>query len=151
MVGEEPVQRIHDEAVLEIEQFRFFQESVIEDFVRPFDLTRAPLLRVGLIKKEETTYILMVDMHHIVTDGTSQEIFTREFMAFYADKGGKLPSLRLQYKDFACWQNSDIQSCGNLQEKFPSSICPRIIQDRWSGVLPGEPFRLQSGKGRPVH
>ncbi|NIM91687.1 MAG: hypothetical protein GTO17_12165, partial [Candidatus Aminicenantes bacterium] len=45
--------------------------------------------------------------HHIITDGTSQEIFTQEFMALYGGK--ELPALRLQYKDFSGWQNNHRQ------------------------------------------
>jgi hypothetical protein len=93
------------------------------EFIRPFDLSRAPLLRVGLIKLphtpaalrghpsqegKERKYILMVDMHHIISDGVTLEIFIKEFMALY--RGETLPLLRLQYKDFSCWRNRLLQS-----------------------------------------
>lgn len=72
-------------------------------FIRPFDFSRAPLLRVRLIKLENQKHILMIDMHHIVTDGTSLAILSREFMGFYTGK--ILPALNIQYKDFSAWQN----------------------------------------------
>ena len=46
-------------------------------------------------------------MHHIMTDGTSQMILMREFMALYA--GESLPDLRIQYKDYACWQDGQVE------------------------------------------
>jgi amino acid adenylation domain-containing protein len=96
--------------------------ALISAFIRPFDLSQAPLLRVGLIhtssslpgrsSQEENCadeYILMIDMHHIITDGTSVSILVREFVAFYAGEGENLPGLRIQYKDYAQWQNSQQQ------------------------------------------
>ncbi|MCP5052834.1 MAG: amino acid adenylation domain-containing protein, partial [bacterium] len=84
------------------------------DFVRPFDLSNAPLLRVGLIKEEETKHILMVDMHHIITDGTSTDIFTRELADGY--NGNQLPPLEIQYKDFSQWQNERLRT-GKLESQ----------------------------------
>ncbi|WP_413003710.1 amino acid adenylation domain-containing protein [Paenibacillus sp. 1P03SA] len=77
--------------------------EAVAKFVRPFDLTRAPLMRAGLIKLEDERHVLMVDLHHIVSDGLSQDIFVNDFMALYA--GRELPGLALQYKDFSEWQN----------------------------------------------
>uniref|UniRef100_UPI00403E5477 amino acid adenylation domain-containing protein n=1 Tax=Paenibacillus sp. FSL K6-1330 TaxID=2975292 RepID=UPI00403E5477 len=77
--------------------------EIVAKFVRPFDLTRAPLMRAGLIKLEDERHVLMVDLHHIVSDGLSQDIFVNDFMALYA--GRDLPELELQYKDFSEWQN----------------------------------------------
>ncbi|MCX6584831.1 MAG: amino acid adenylation domain-containing protein [Candidatus Aminicenantes bacterium] len=101
IIGDEPVQRIHDEVEFKIE----ILGAGIDFFIRPFDLSHAPLCRVGLIKALESKYILVVDMHHIITDGISRDILAREFTALYA--GEELPFLRLQYKDYAEWENSD--------------------------------------------
>ncbi|MGD2089144.1 MAG: amino acid adenylation domain-containing protein [Candidatus Aminicenantes bacterium] len=110
--------------------------STIKNFIRPFDLSHAPLLRVGLVKLphtpstprghprpgiynsqegKENKYLLMVDMHHIVSDGISCDILVKEFMAL--EGGEKLPALRLQYKDFSQWQNSEIQREGQIKQK----------------------------------
>jgi amino acid adenylation domain-containing protein len=75
--------------------------SYTKDFIRPFDLSQAPLLRVGLIESNEQRHILMVDLHHIISDGLSSEIFIREFTGLYSGK--RLPPLRLQYKDYGQW------------------------------------------------
>jgi acyl carrier protein len=77
--------------------------SIIKNFVRPFDLSRAPLLRVGLVKTDEDRYILMADMHHSITDAVSIAICIREIQALMTGKG--LPTLRIQYKDYSQWQD----------------------------------------------
>jgi amino acid adenylation domain-containing protein len=116
MVEEKPVQRVHRAVDFEVEYHhltaegvRSTEDGIIGAFVRPFDLSRAPLLRVGLIRADKTGsvphYILMVDMHHIITDGASQEILRREFVS--ALSGDGLLSLRLQYKDFSEWQHKE--------------------------------------------
>ncbi|MCP4217517.1 MAG: amino acid adenylation domain-containing protein [bacterium] len=83
-------------------------EKIVADFIRPFDLETAPLLRVKLFKIEEKHRLLVVDMHHIITDGFSHGILAREFMQLYNET--PLPPLRLQYKDFSGWQNSRLTS-----------------------------------------
>ncbi|UCH96965.1 MAG: amino acid adenylation domain-containing protein, partial [Candidatus Aminicenantes bacterium] len=144
LIAGEPVQKIHDDVEFEIE-YHFARPkeqgaepeedgrhaSIIENFVRPFDLSQVPLLRVGLIELPHTPsalrghpspaaptthqgespvnrYILMFDMHHIISDGISMQIFIREFTAFY--QGEVIPELRIQYKDFSHWQNALMDS-----------------------------------------
>ncbi|UCH95166.1 MAG: amino acid adenylation domain-containing protein [Candidatus Aminicenantes bacterium] len=130
MVGDDLVQRVYDEVAFEIEVLSAlpYKEktggirgltqlsaepavgdpqiavSIIKNFIAPFDLSRAPLIRVGVIKQEERKYILVVDIHHIVYDGTSMAIFFKEFMELYGVRGKELPALRLQYRDYAEWQ-----------------------------------------------
>jgi non-ribosomal peptide synthetase component F/acyl carrier protein len=79
--------------------------AFISSFIRPFDLSRAPLLRVGTIRTGESQYILVFDLHHIITDGLSQVLLKKEFMSLYA--GQVLSPLRLQYKDYSGWQNHE--------------------------------------------
>ncbi|MDQ1355259.1 MAG: hypothetical protein QG657_5569, partial [Acidobacteriota bacterium] len=128
IIGDEPVQRIHDQVPFEIEfgwspeQIKIFgspetffqkgfwsQEAIIKSFIRPFDLSKVPLFRVGTIKQENGKHLLLVDMHHIITDGTSNVILKDEFNLIYSGKSVDLPRLRLQYKDYAHWQNSEEQ------------------------------------------
>ncbi|MED2910653.1 condensation domain-containing protein, partial [Bacillus thuringiensis] len=80
----------------------------VEAFVRPFDLEQAPLLRVGLIEVEENHHLLLFDMHHIISDGVSMNVLVQEFARLY--EGDSLPELRIQYKDYAAWQQSLAQS-----------------------------------------
>jgi tyrocidine synthetase-3 len=107
MVDAVPLQRIHEDAKFEIEYYSSAggTENTKDSFLRPFDLSLAPLFRVGLIKKESNKHILMIDMHHIISDGTSVGMLVREFMVLY--EGKSLPPARIQYKDFSEWQNSE--------------------------------------------
>lgn len=101
-IGGRTVQRIHDavEFKLEILDLPFLNRQ----FIRPFELTCSPLLRGGICNIGEE-YILALDMHHIISDGVSTDIFIRDFLAFYRDDGENLPELSIQYKDFSLWQN----------------------------------------------
>ncbi|MGD2088417.1 MAG: amino acid adenylation domain-containing protein [Candidatus Aminicenantes bacterium] len=109
----QPVQKIHEleklefaieyhEADSEPEEANHSTQNIIDNFFRPFDLTQAPLMRVGLLKLPEEKYILMADFHHIIFDGNSYTIFNREILTFYNEE--ELPPLRIQYKEYAEWQ-----------------------------------------------
>jgi hypothetical protein len=104
--------------------------ALISSFIRPFDLSQAPLLRVGLAElqhppntlRDQTfqeekgvkgdmkggRYLLMVDMHHIISDGFSINVLIKDFMALY--KGKDLPPLKIHYKDFSGWQKDKKQN-----------------------------------------
>ena len=112
IIDGKPVQRIHDEVEFEITYYNLAtlkNESAIEpndtytEFIRPFDLEKAPLLRVGLVESGKGKHLLMVDMHHIVSDGTSVDILTKEVLTLYREM--ELPAPRLQYKDYSEWQD----------------------------------------------
>ncbi|MCP5102597.1 MAG: hypothetical protein GY950_04420, partial [bacterium] len=63
------------------------------------------MIRMGLIEEGEEDYVLVVDMHHIISDGVSMDIFQRELMDLY--EGRELPPLRIQYKDYAEWRSRE--------------------------------------------
>ncbi|MFC2155236.1 condensation domain-containing protein, partial [Acidobacteriota bacterium] len=112
-----PVQVVNPSAVFAIEYIETYYENVINDFIRPFDLSKPPLLRMGLVQVEQGRYILVIDMHHITADGSSMDIIKRDFKAIFT--GETLPSLRIQYKDFADWQNDEMQKQSTKkQEEF---------------------------------
>jgi tyrocidine synthetase-3 len=127
--NEEPVQRVYKPEELEfsIDYYKIVEdrvEEIYENFVKPFDLSQAPLLRVVIIeieREEKNTHLLLLDMHHIITDGTSQSRLEEEFMSLYS--GETLAPLRLQYKDFSQWQNREEQQKLLMdQEKYWLSI-----------------------------
>ena len=104
------VQRVHANVELQI----IYKEAderegpdVINDFIQPFDLSVAPLLRVALIQLPKRS-LLVYDMHHIISDGVSLNILISDFHDLY--HGRELADLRIQYKDFAAWQNEFLQS-----------------------------------------
>ncbi|MGY4641869.1 amino acid adenylation domain-containing protein [Pseudomonas sp. TE24901] len=74
----------------------------------PFDLERGPLLRGRLVVMADDHHVLLLTLHHIVSDGWSMGVLTRELMALYqAFSHGlpdPLPALPIQYGDFAVWQ-----------------------------------------------
>ncbi len=74
----------------------------------PFDLSRGPLIRAILLRMHEQDHILLVTMHHIVTDGWSVGIFHRELSKLYEAFAAKAPSplteLPIQYLDYSAWQ-----------------------------------------------
>ncbi len=109
IVDHRPVQRIHPDAAVEIEDV---DSQALDGFLRPFSLSRAPLLRIGITKGTNQEYLLLVDVHHIITDGVSHPILAQEFNTLY--EGGELRRLRLQYKDFSRWQNLQKQT-GHFQ------------------------------------
>ena len=89
MVRGELVQVIKPQADFSIERYKAADEQVEElfrNFVRPFDLSQAPLLRAGLIELEQDRHVFMFDMHHIVSDGASMNIFVEELIQLYDGK-----------------------------------------------------------------
>ncbi|MDQ7733303.1 amino acid adenylation domain-containing protein [Halomonas sp. SpR1] len=89
------------------------RESAIESQVdqlcnAPFDLEQGPLLRVGLLHLAEEKHLLVVVMHHIVSDGWSMQLIIDEFAADYSARvtgeTWQPPALPIQYADYALWQ-----------------------------------------------
>jgi amino acid adenylation domain-containing protein len=89
-------------------------DNFINSFVRPFDLSKAPLMRSALVKVKEHGYVWIIDIHHIISDGTSHAVLTDDFLALY--NGTVLPNLSIQYKDFCGWQNEMIKK-GDLNKQ----------------------------------
>ncbi len=101
----------------------------------PFDLEHGPLLRGGLIRLDASRRVLLLTMHHIVSDGWSMAIFSRELEALYASRraGGEdpLPALPVQYADYAVWQRARLQG-----ERLARA------SDYWREALRGAPSLL---------
>jgi amino acid adenylation domain-containing protein/FkbM family methyltransferase len=111
VVDGEAAQIIHESLDMHVEFLELSLDEAddsVRRFVRPFDLTQAPLMRVRVVEVAADRYVLMVDMHHIVSDGVSNAILVKEFMALY--DGKPLPPLRLQYRDYAEWQADFLDS-----------------------------------------
>ncbi|QBN05277.1 condensation domain-containing protein [Pseudomonas aeruginosa] len=115
--GGETLQVVHDRLPLEIREqsLGVADEAAlmarIEEEVRvPFDLERGPLLRVLLLRLSAEEQVLVVTLHHIVSDGWSTPIMVEELMQFYAGyregRAVELEPLPIQYADYALWQRS---------------------------------------------
>jgi amino acid adenylation domain-containing protein len=70
----------------------------------PFDLARGPLLRLALLRLGKGDHVLLINLHHIVSDGWSIGVLLREVAALWAGGPAALPDLPVQYADFAVWQ-----------------------------------------------
>ena len=123
LINDEPVQKIHSQVEFEIRYYDLkstqveVKVKVKEEFVHPFDLAHAPLLRLELAEIGKEKFLLLADMHHIISDGLSMRILIEEFSRLY--NGEELPSEKIQYKDFSIWQNRLLTSEGiKAQEKF---------------------------------
>jgi amino acid adenylation domain-containing protein/non-ribosomal peptide synthase protein (TIGR01720 family) len=113
--GERTVQVIHpaQPLVLDIQALQRADEQVVREQVeaearRPFDLQQGPLLRVKLLRLAQDEHVLMLTMHHIVSDGWSMPVMIDELMQLYAGYSQgqevQLPALAVQYADYAIWQ-----------------------------------------------
>src|SRR5229473_2311589 len=87
--------------------------KVLEETGRTFDLEHGPLLRVRVLKLGEEEHVLLVTMHHIVSDGWSMGVLVREvarlYEAFVKGEESPLPELGIQYADYAVWQREWLQ------------------------------------------
>ena len=82
--------------------------KIYSGFVKPFDLTKAPLLRAKAVKLENEKMFLMLDMHHIISDGTSLAILLQELCDLYNDN--ELSEKQIDYKDFTLWEKEQFES-----------------------------------------
>ena len=111
-------QIIHEKASLSIDRLDIKDKSTdvdlfVQDTARkmlgiPFDLSKAPLMRASIVQNGDASFALIIIMHHIISDGWSMNILIREVVAFYqafaSGKSAELPTLPIQYVDFAAWQ-----------------------------------------------
>jgi amino acid adenylation domain-containing protein len=109
---------------------------------RPFDLLHGPLIRLNLLRLEDTSHVLLVTMHDIVTDVWSMRVFMQELVtlynAFLSGQPSPLPELPIQYGDFAAWQH----------QQLPSEVLATELQ-YWTKQLAGAPLLLQLPTDRP--
>ncbi|MBL8356126.1 MAG: amino acid adenylation domain-containing protein, partial [Delftia acidovorans] len=95
-------------------------ETIRHVSATPFDLAQGPLLRVAVLRLAEAEHVLVVAMHHIVSDGWSLDVIIREFVALYrAHVLGlpcSLPELPVRYADYAAWQRSWMNSAEKVRQ-----------------------------------
>ena len=108
----------------------------------PFDLARGPVLRPSAIRLSRGEHILMVNMHHIATDGNSRATMMRELTRLYDEIATGIPAylapLPIQYADYAIWQREWVGSeIGSSQLEY------------WRQTLDGAPSRLDLPTDRP--
>ncbi len=124
------------------------QEEAVERFVRdetrrPFDLARGPLLRAALLRLDDGEHLLVLTIHHIISDGWSMGVLVREitslYSAFVEGLSSPLSELPIQYADYAVWQRTWLGG-----EVLEAQL------DYWKGQLRGLPtLELPIDRPRP--
>ncbi|MFP2903105.1 condensation domain-containing protein, partial [Corallococcus sp. 4LFB] len=110
--------------------------------LRAFDLSQGPLFRATLLRLSETEHVLVLVMHHIVSDGWSMDVLVREVAALYGayveGRESPLPELPVQYADYAAWQRGWLQG--------------EVLEGQlawWRQQLEGAPHALELPTDRP--
>ena len=154
-VDGKPVLSIAESVTLEVPVFNLttlpedernerIRELTTHETQRPFDLSRAPLLRLALVRLGGGEHLLIMTMHHLICDAWSIGVFMRELVAGYNsftnDNTPSLPVLPVQYVDFAVWQRNELTGAP-LQKQL----------DYWRNKLAGAPavIGLPTDRSRP--
>jgi natural product biosynthesis luciferase-like monooxygenase protein/amino acid adenylation domain-containing protein/FkbM family methyltransferase len=112
---------------------------------RPFDLAAGPLLRARLLRFGDERHVLLLAMHHVISDGWSRGVMVREvsqaYTALVRGDEPRLPGLPIQYPDFAAWQRERMQG-----ERLAKEL------GYWTGKLAGAPpaLALPTDRNRPA-
>ena len=117
--------------------------KIVNDQVhRPFDLASGPLIRCILVRKKDAEHILLIVMHHIISDGHSVGLLCEElsatYNAFSAASTNAAQRLPLQYADYAIWE----------REWLLSETADRLLE-YWKGQLAGAPLETRFKAARP--
>ena len=109
---------------------------------RPFEVANEPLVRCSALRTDESTWVLFLNLHHLVTDGLGARLMLRELAALYraaADgTAAQLPVLSIQYADYSVWERRRLDS-GGLREQIAF----------WTRELRGAATRLSLPIDRP--
>ncbi|HEX9940915.1 MAG TPA: amino acid adenylation domain-containing protein, partial [Thermoanaerobaculia bacterium] len=103
-----PLLRVDLGALPESDRRREVDRCMAAEALRPFDLSQGPLLRALLVREGKAEHVLLLNMHHIVSDGWSLDVLVRELAALYAAfreaRPAPQPDLPVRYVDYAAWQ-----------------------------------------------
>lgn len=131
-IAGEPVQSIHPvsreiltivalQSLNQAEQAMRIKLLADDEARQPFDLKTGPLIRIQLLKLVDLEHVLLVTLHHMVCDGWSIGVFVREMAELYdaclVHRPPLLPTLPIQYADFAYWQRQQLQG-KNLEKQL---------------------------------
>ncbi len=115
---------------------------LVQKATRPFDLQSGPLLRCLLLRLTPDEHVLLLVMHHIISDGWSMSLLLEEISALYRARvsqiEAQLPALLIQYADYAVWQREHL-----------SGDTLKRLQDYWVEKLSGIPASLELPYDRP--
>jgi len=145
-----PMQVIHSKAEFAVERITLKYEadeaarmnklqSELKKFIRPFDLGKAPLMRVGYFEFEDKEAYFAIDLHHIITDGTSMGILFAEYAALA--EGRKLAPLTMRYRDAVTWLRNRLSEPSFIKQR-------KWWMEQFSDGIPV--LELHTDKPRPV-
>jgi amino acid adenylation domain-containing protein len=157
LVGGEPQRTIHDAMPILCRWIDVASSGDLDNDLRrrmrvasraPFDLENGPLLRVTVFRINDNEHVILLVMHHIISDGWSMIVMLRELtLAYEISRGAtdqsattplELPPLSIQYADFAYWQNQRMSS-----ERVESQMA------YWRESLVGAPTAIDLPTDRP--
>ncbi len=122
--NEQPLQVIHPSihcdlvtadlcSLLPAARHEAMQHLACDEAKKAFDLVHGPLLRTTLVRMDNEEHVLLVTMHHIISDGWSMGVFMKELAACYntfvEDRPFPLSDLPIQYADYVLWQRQKLQ------------------------------------------
>ena len=117
------------------------QQLAQQEAAVPFDLVAGPLLRVHLLRMGQREHVLLLTIHHIVSDGWSLGVLVRELSILYTsystEKSSPLPTLPIQYTDYTLWQYESLREVLQAQLSY------------WREQLAGAPLVLELPTDRP--
>jgi len=113
-----PIQVIHESLEFKLRILQNcdsdIQNVILQETQQPFDLSQLPLLRAKLFHFKEDEHLLVITIHHIISDGWSIGVLTQELATIYAafsiNEPSPLPKLSIQYADYAYWQRQWLQT-----------------------------------------
>ncbi|MDU6376189.1 MAG: condensation domain-containing protein, partial [Bradyrhizobium sp.] len=122
------------------------QRLVAVEATASFDLERGPLIRGRLVRLAADEHVLLLTMHHIVSDGWSMGVLTRElgalYRAFAHGEADPLPPLAIQYGDYAVWQrrwlSGEVLARRGAYWKEALSGAPALLELPWDRPRPAE-------------
>ena len=128
----------------ETEREREAREVARREGARPFNLERGPVWRASVVRLGEQEHVLLLNIHHISSDGWSTGVLVKEFTSLYEQYSSghqaALPELEVQYADYAAWQREWLQG-GVLEQQL----------SYWRKQLEGAPvLELPTDRPRPA-
>ncbi|OXM56486.1 non-ribosomal peptide synthetase [Amycolatopsis thailandensis] len=138
------VQFVHEPYRVDLPVEDFDEDRMAREASRPFDLRTGPLLRARLFRRTPEEHVLLLVLHHIVTDGWSSGVLAAEldetYAAFVRGEEPSLSELPVQYADFAAWQRELLDG---------SALAGQL--EHWRDRLAGlEPLELPTDRPRPA-
>jgi len=134
------------------------RQKAVEEARKPFDLKKGPLTRITVLKAGPEDHVVLLTLHHIISDGWSMGVLIGEISALYAaysrNQPSPLPELPLQYADYAEWQKEYLQ--GEVLEKQLNywkehlGANPPVLDQCWNCPPTGRARRCKPMQAPPL-